>query len=109
MAIVSGYDAVNVIVSALNDRSVVIGTESSPTSSPLTYSENQLSAHTSAVKVELTPSGAAVSVVSIVTSLESVIVVGDGDVGDEDDDEERNQDGSASEAEENGDGGNDDA
>ena len=42
-----------VIVSALNERSVVIGTESSPTISPLTYSENQLSAHTSAVKVEI--------------------------------------------------------
>jgi hypothetical protein len=45
-----------------------------------------LSAHTSAVKVELAPSGATVDGVSIVTSLESVIVVGDD--GDEDDDDE---------------------
>ena len=37
------------MVSALNERSVVMGTESSPTASPLTVSENQLSAHTSAV------------------------------------------------------------
>ena len=53
------------------------------------YSENQLSAHTSAVKVDVTPSEAVVNVVgvvSIVTSLELVIVVGDD--GDEDDDEE---------------------
>ena len=53
------------------------------------YSENQLSAHTSAVKVDVTPSGAAVDGASIVTSPESVIVVGDD--GDEDDDEEANR------------------
>ena len=43
--------AVNVNVSALNERSVVIGTLSSPTFTPFTVSENQLSAHTFAVNV----------------------------------------------------------
>ena len=38
-------------VSALNERSVVIGTLSSPTFTPFTVSENQLSAHTCAVNV----------------------------------------------------------
>ena len=41
----------NVNVSALNERSVVIGTLSSPTFTPFTVSENQLSAHTCAVNV----------------------------------------------------------
>ena len=39
--------------SELNERSVFIDTESSPTNSPLMYNENQLSAHTSATKVEV--------------------------------------------------------
>jgi hypothetical protein len=46
---VNGYEAVNVIRSELNDLSVVIATESSPTNLPLIYKENQLSAQTSAV------------------------------------------------------------
>lgn len=51
--LVSGYVASNENVSTLNERSVVIGTESSPASSPFAYSENQLSAQISAVNVEL--------------------------------------------------------
>jgi hypothetical protein len=47
-AMVSGYVAVNLIFSLLNDFSVVIGTESVPTFLPFTYNSNQLSAQTSA-------------------------------------------------------------
>jgi hypothetical protein len=65
IAIVNGYEAVNVIRSELNDFSVVIETESWPTSLPLMYKENQLSAHTSAVNEVNFPVVAAVVVVTM--------------------------------------------
>jgi hypothetical protein len=51
----------------LNERSVVMDTESSPTSSPFTYSENQLSAHTSAVNVLVAPTTVVESTTAVVT------------------------------------------
>ena len=47
----NGYEASNVKVSELNDRSVVIGTRSSPTLVSPAYIANQLSAHTSALNL----------------------------------------------------------
>jgi hypothetical protein len=65
IAIVNGYEAVKVIRSELNDFSVVIGTESSPTNLPLMYKENQLSAQTSAVNEVNFPVEVAVVVVTV--------------------------------------------
>jgi len=61
------------MVSRLNERSVVMGTLSSPTASPFTVSENQLSAHTSAVK--LTASEPAVVVSGVVDEVAPVVEV----------------------------------
>jgi len=75
MAIVSGKVASNTNVSALKDRSVVIGTESSPTSSPFTHRANQLSAQTSAVIDTVSVGTVSVDTVSVDTvSVDTVSV-----------------------------------